>query len=101
MYPLKNSVCNIFFGLDAYECSNVRYYGTIILLLAACWGVGLHVKDLSIILSFMGATSSVFIGYSFPAYFYIKLFAKRGITWNVVLSYVILSASLILSPLLI
>jgi len=102
MYPAKNSVCNIFFGLDAYECSNVRYYGIILLLLAGCWGVGLLVKDLSIILAFMGATTSVFIGFSFPAYFYIKLHAKKGkITCNMVLSYLILFASLIMSPLLI
>jgi len=102
MYPVKNSVCNIFFGLDAYECSSERHYGTVLLLLAACWGVGLHVKDLSVILSFLGATTAVFIGYSFPAYFYIKLYAKKGkITCDVVLSYLILAASLILSPLLI
>ena len=26
MYPAKNCVCNILFGLDANECSKVRYY---------------------------------------------------------------------------
>jgi len=102
MYPTKNSVCNIIFGLEAHECSNLQYYGIIFLLLAVAWGVGVAINNLSIILAFIGATTSIFIGYSFPAYFYIKLFAKKeGLTCDKLMSYIILTASLILSPLLV
>lgn len=102
MYPTKNSICNIIFGLDAEECSNKRYYGTIFVLLAASWGIGICINDLSIILAFIGATTSIFIGYSFPAYFYIKLFAdKEGLSCDKVMSYILLISSLILAPALV
>jgi len=101
MYPTKNSICNIIYGLDAYECSNARYYGTIVVVLAAAWGIGVSITDLSIILAFIGATTSVFIGYSFPAYFYIKIFANEGLTFDKVMSYAILISSLLLAPLLV
>lgn len=102
MYPTKNSVCNIIFGKDAYECSNVRYYVTIFMLLSVAWFVGIYTNDLSVILEFVGASTSIIIGFSFPAYFYIKCFAKKeGLTFDKFMSYFILTTSLILSPVLI
>jgi len=99
MHPTKNSVCNLIFGLDAHQCSNGRYYFTIFALLAAAWTVGICINDLSIIMAFIGATTSIFIGFTLPAYFYIKLFAHReGLTCDKIMSYFLLTMSLILSP---
>jgi len=42
MYPAKNSVCNIFFGLEAYECSYItalRYSIPAASRLLGCWTV--------------------------------------------------------------
>jgi len=101
VFPLKNSVCNMLFGMDAVECSSSKYYGVIISLLLAAWAVVVGISDLSIVMAFIGGTSSMYIGYTFPAYFYIKVFAKDGLTFDRVVSYVILVMSLLLSPLLV
>lgn len=101
MFPTKNAVCNIFFGKDAYNCNRKQYYGIIVGLLVAAWTVGILIKDLSIVLTFIGATTSMFIGYTLPAYFYIKLFPEEGFTFDKFMSYIILVSSMILSPLLV
>jgi len=104
MFPTKNSVCNLIFGKDAVECSNVRFYSTSFLLVAAAWIIGVWINDLSIILAFGGATTAIFIGYSLPAFFYIKIFSdpkEKRLTCDLLVSYIILSVSLILSPILI
>jgi len=102
MFPTKNCVCNIIFGLDAHECSNCKYYFTIFALLAGAWTVGICINDLSIILAFIGATTSIFIGFTLPTYFYIRLIANReGLTCDKIMSYTIFTMSLILSPLMV
>jgi len=101
MFQTKNAVCNIFFGLDAFECSKVKYYSSIIVILLIAWGIGVLIDDLSIMLAFFGATFSVFVGLSLPSYFYIKLFAKERFTFDKVVSYSIFIASIVLSPLLV
>lgn len=100
--PTKNSVCNMIYGLDIYECSNYQYFGVIFFLLAIIWIVGVCIHDLSIVLTFLGATACMFTGYTFPAYCYIKLFAgQKGLCFDKVMSYIIFAASLILCPSLI
>jgi len=104
MFPTKNSVCNLIFGKDAVECSNVRFYGASFLLVAAAWIIGVWINDLSIILAFGGATTVIFIGYTLPAFFYIRIFSdpkEKRLTFELLMSYTIFSASLMLSPILI
>jgi len=102
MYVAKNAACNILYGLDAWECSNCRYYSTIFVMLAISWLIGVCIGDLSIILSLIGATTSMWTGFSFPAYFYIQLFSgKKGHALDMVMSYIILIMSLLLSPALV
>jgi len=101
MFPTKNAVCNIIFGKDARDCNRKQYYGMILGLMASAWAIGVLIKDLSIVLTLIGATTSMFIGYTFPAYFYIKLFREEGFTFDKFMSYVIFVASLILAPLLV
>jgi len=100
MFPTKNAVCNIIFGVDAINCKKWQYYGTIILLMASAWAIGIFIKDLSIVLAFIGGTASIFIGYTLPAFLYIRLFSEEGFTFDMIMSYIILFASMILSPLL-
>jgi len=100
MFPTKNAVCNIIFGVDAIKCKNWQYYGTIFLLMASAWAVGIFIKDLSIVLAFIGGTASIFIGYTLPAFLYIRLFSEEGFTFDKIMSFIILFASMILSPLL-
>jgi len=100
MFPTKNAVCNIIFGVDAINCKNWQYYGTIFLLMASAWAVGIFIKDLSIVLAFIGGTASIFIGYTLPAFLYIRLFSHEGFTFDKIMSYIVLFASMILSPLL-
>jgi len=101
MFPTKNAVCNIFFGWDALECNNWQYYGTVFALMASAWAIGIFIKDLSIVLAFIGGTTSMFIGYTLPAFLYIRLFKEEGFTFDKIMSYVILLASMMLSPLLV
>jgi len=99
MYPTKNSVCNLVFGKNANACSNFRFYSTTFLLVLTSWSIGVYIHDLSIILALVGATTAIFIGYGLPAFFYIKLFSKgKRLTCDMVMSYIILTVSLILSP---
>jgi len=102
MYPTKNSVCNLVFGQDAKVCSNFHFYITTFLLVASSWVIGAYIHDLSIILAFCGATTAIFIGYGLPAFFYIKLFSNgKRMTCDMVMSYIILTASFILAPCLV
>lgn len=101
MFPTKNAVCHIFFGKDANDCNRKEYYSIVVGLMVAAWAIGIFIKDLSIVLTFIGATTSMFIGYTLPAYFYIKLFPEEGFTFDKFMSYIILVTSLILSPLLV
>jgi len=101
MFPTKDAVCNIIFGVDASRCKNWQYYGTVFLLMAAAWTVGIFIKDLSIVLAFIGGTASIFIGYTLPAFLYIRLFSEEGFTFDKIMSFIILFTSMILSPLLV
>jgi len=104
MFPTKNSVCNLIFGKNAVDCSNFQFYITTFFLVAATWVIGVWINDLSIILEFGGATTAICIGYTLPSFFYIKIFSNpkdERLTCDMVMSYIILTASLILSPILI
>merc|ERR1719336_845292 len=54
MHPTKNAISNIIWKHDAPNLEPKYYYGLVVALCVSTWIVGTAVKDLSVVLSFIG-----------------------------------------------
>ena len=60
--------------------------------------IALTVKDLSLILSFVGASGSTTVSYILPGIFYYKMFKNEGPKWKRTLSLVQFCVGLVIVP---
>lgn len=70
-YCCRNSIESVFFSKS--EFTWFRWIMTAFLICLASYGIGIGVPYISVIFSFSGATTGVFIMYLFPCLIYIKL----------------------------
>jgi len=54
-----------------------------------------------VVLTFIGGSVSMLLAFTFPAYFYMRIFRHDGWSCEMMISYVIFSLSLIMIPVLI
>ena len=60
--------------------------------------IALTVKDLSVVLSFVGATGSTTVSYILPGVFYYKMFKNEGPKWKRDLSLIQFLTGLVIVP---
>jgi len=99
MQPTKNSVAQMIWHTDAYHLTRKQFLLLVLGLFGSAWLIALFVNDLSIALSFIGATTSMSIGFVLPCYFFIKL-SKNQNSWEKKFTQVLFYASLVSIPVL-
>merc|ERR1712228_608769 len=90
------SLSQLIWSCDAAELPWNRYVCLVLGLFASSWGIGMVVTDLSIVLAFVGATTSTLLGYVLPAWFYLKIYPEQ--TWERSLAWVVFFVGLLLIP---
>lgn len=101
MYPCKKAISNILFSKDAVECSNATYYTLVFSLASVVYLIVIFVEDLSVVFTFISATTCMLVGYVVPTYFYIQVFKEMGCSCEMVLAWVIFTLSICLIPILV
>ena len=101
MHPVKKAMSNILFSTKLLDCNQRTYFSVVFIMTLVVYVIALLIDDLSTVFTFIGATSSMFTGYTFPAYFYIQIFKKSGCNLEIILAYTIFVCSLMLIPVLV
>jgi amino acid permease len=73
MFPARASLSQLFFGKAPADLSRVTWCALTFGLFLLSWGVALSVRTLDVALAFVGATSGMLMGFSFPALLFARL----------------------------